>query len=59
MVRISDAGEPPSGGLGVRLLRGGDTTDREVELEVVIGPVVGTHTGPGTVGLALAPAGPT
>lgn len=25
-------------------------------LEVVIGPVVGTHTGPGAVGIALAPA---
>ena len=27
--------------------------------EVVIGPVVGTHTGPGAVGIALAPARPT
>lgn len=28
-------------------------------LEVVVGPVVGTHTGPGAVGVALAPAAAT
>lgn len=28
-------------------------------VEVVIGPVVGTHTGPGAVGVAMAPAGLT
>jgi DegV family protein with EDD domain len=33
-----------------------ERVDVAEQLEVVLGPVVGTHTGPGAVGLALAPA---
>ena len=33
-----------------------EEVDVAEHLEVVIGPVVGTHTGPGAVGVALAPA---